>query len=93
MSGRSMNVRDLVFATDFSDPAEAAGRIARELALELGARLHIVHVTPQGADPGAAALDLAEAACHVETCRARIRGEALGRKVEAERAARRGAPA
>ena len=65
MSERGMNVRDLVFATDFSDPAEAAGRIARELALELGARLHIVHVTPQGADPGAAALDLAEAAHHI----------------------------
>ena len=193
MSGRRMNVRDLVFATDFSEPAEAAGRIARELALELGARLHIVHVMPQGADPGAAALDLAEAAHQVgkgiraetallsgptareivgyardkqagiivvgthgctgasrlllgsvaeavirlspclvltvpvgfslgsitpawreppsaaihrcivcadvtdalvcETCRARIRGEALGRKMEAERAGRRGAPA
>ena len=57
-----MNIRDIVFATDFSEPSEAAGRIARELALELGARLHIVHVTSPGRDPGAGALTLAEAA-------------------------------
>ncbi len=46
-----MNLRDIVFATDFSEPSEAAGRIARELALELGARLHIVHVISPGEGP------------------------------------------
>src|SRR5262249_56013201 len=64
-SGGSMGVRGRVFGTDLCEPAEAAGRIGRVVALELGARLHIVHVMPAGVDPGVAALALAEAAHHV----------------------------
>jgi nucleotide-binding universal stress UspA family protein len=57
-----MNIRDIVFATDFSEASEATGRVAREMALEMGARLQIVHVTLPGADPGAGAAALTEAA-------------------------------
>lgn len=56
-----MNIPDIVFATDFSQASEAAGRVAREIALEMGAQLHIVHVTLPGADPGAGAVALSEA--------------------------------
>jgi len=47
-----MNIRELVFATDFSRASEAAGRVAREMALEMRARLHILHVALAGTDPG-----------------------------------------
>jgi nucleotide-binding universal stress UspA family protein len=50
-----MNVREVLFATDFSTAAEPAGQVARELARLTGARLHVVHVVPPVTDPGAAA--------------------------------------
>jgi len=46
------DIRELVFATDFSRASEAAGRVAREMALEMRARLHILHVALAGTDPG-----------------------------------------
>jgi hypothetical protein len=35
-----MKIREILFATDFSSASESAGKIARELALKMGARLH-----------------------------------------------------
>jgi len=58
----SMKIRNLVFATDFSRASETAGQVAREGALEMGARLHIVHVVPAGSDPAGAAVALTEIA-------------------------------
>ena len=57
-----MNIRELVFATDFSRASEAAGRVAREMALEMGARLHFVHVALPGTDPAGGAVALTDAA-------------------------------
>ena len=57
-----MNIREVVFATDFSRASEAAGSVAREMALEMRARLHIVHVAFPGTDPAGEAVGLAEAA-------------------------------
>ena len=50
-----MNMRDVLFATDFSSASEPAGRVARELARQWDGTLHVVHVVPPVTDPGAAA--------------------------------------
>lgn len=44
-------VREILLATDFSESADAAGRIARDYARRFGARLHVIHVVWAGADP------------------------------------------
>ena len=46
-----MLIRHVMLATDFSPAAEAAAEVARGLATELKARLHIVHVVPPLTDP------------------------------------------
>jgi universal stress protein A len=46
-----MRLNEILFPTDFSPASEAAGRIAREMALESGARLHVLHVVPPVTDP------------------------------------------
>ena len=38
----------ILFATDFSDGAEPAGKVALDLARRTGARLHLLHVTRHG---------------------------------------------
>lgn len=43
-------VREIVVATDFSESAQAALRIARDYARRFGARLHLLHVGWPGAD-------------------------------------------
>lgn len=43
-----MRGNDIVFATDFSDPAEHAAVVAREYARRFGARLHVFHVLSHG---------------------------------------------
>ncbi|MBI4608964.1 MAG: universal stress protein [Candidatus Rokubacteria bacterium] len=43
-------VRQILFATDFSDSSEVAGRVARDYARHFGARLHALHVVWPGAD-------------------------------------------
>jgi nucleotide-binding universal stress UspA family protein len=58
----SMKIRELVFATDFSRASTAAGRVARETALEMRARLHIVHAAFPGLDPAGEAVALTAAA-------------------------------
>ncbi len=50
-----MNLNELLFPTDFSPSSEAAGLVAREMARQWGARLHIVHVAPPVTDPADAA--------------------------------------
>lgn len=44
-------VREILAATDFSEPAEAAFRVARDYARSFGAQLHLLHVGWSGADP------------------------------------------
>jgi nucleotide-binding universal stress UspA family protein len=46
-----MRPTEILFPTDFSPASEAAGRIARAMALEASARLHVLHVVPPVTDP------------------------------------------
>lgn len=57
-----MRLNEILFPTDFSPASEAAGRIAREMAVEAGARLHVLHVVPPVTDPSLPAEHLAGAA-------------------------------
>jgi nucleotide-binding universal stress UspA family protein len=45
-------LRQIVFATDYSDISRAAGRAAADLARQFRATLHVVHVVPPVTDPG-----------------------------------------
>jgi len=44
-------VRQILFATDFSETSAASSRVALDYARRFGARLHILHVTWPGSDP------------------------------------------
>ena len=46
-----MIIRDVLFATDFSDASRLAGETAAEFARRFGARLHVLHVVPPVTDP------------------------------------------
>jgi nucleotide-binding universal stress UspA family protein len=46
-----MEIKQLLFATDFSEVAELAGHVARDMALRFGAVLHVAHVVPPVTDP------------------------------------------
>ena len=46
-----MRLNEILFPTDFSFASEAAGRIAREIAVRADARLHVLHVVPPATDP------------------------------------------
>jgi nucleotide-binding universal stress UspA family protein len=59
--------REVLFATDFSEPARLAGRTAAELARHFGARLHVVHVVPPVTDPTPAPEGLRAAAVELGT--------------------------
>jgi nucleotide-binding universal stress UspA family protein len=56
-----MRLNEVLFPTDFSPASEAAGRIAREMAIQAGARLHVLHVVPPVTDPSLPAEHLARA--------------------------------
>ncbi len=56
-----MRLNEILFPTDFSPASEVAGRIAREMALQAGARLHVLHVVPPVTDPALPAEHLARA--------------------------------
>lgn len=56
-----MRPTEILFPTDFSPASEAAGSIARAMALEAGARLHVLHVVPPVTDPSQLAAQLARA--------------------------------
>lgn len=47
-------VREILFATDFSSSCETAARVAKEYAVSLGARLHVLHVVADQQDSVAA---------------------------------------
>ncbi len=49
-----LTVRDVLFATDFSEASRLAGQTAAELARHFGARLHVLHVVPPVTDPAPA---------------------------------------
>jgi nucleotide-binding universal stress UspA family protein len=57
-----MRLTEILFPTDFSPASEAAGGIARAMALEAGARLHLLHVVPPVTDPSLSAGSLTQAA-------------------------------
>ena len=46
-----MKIAEILLPTDFSAAAEAAALVATAMALETGARLHVVHVVPVATDP------------------------------------------
>jgi nucleotide-binding universal stress UspA family protein len=56
-----MRLSEVLFPTDFSPASEAAGRIAREMAIQAGAQLHVLHVVPPVTDPSLPAEHLARA--------------------------------
>lgn len=55
-----MNIRAVLFPTDFSAASDRAGAVARELARQAGARMHVVHVVPPVTSPGQARQLLAD---------------------------------
>jgi nucleotide-binding universal stress UspA family protein len=55
-------MNEVLFPTDFSPASEVAGRIARDMAKQAGARLHVLHVMPPITDPSLPAENLARAA-------------------------------
>jgi nucleotide-binding universal stress UspA family protein len=57
-----MQIRQVLLATDFSAAADAAAEVAREMAVALRARLHVVHVVPPLTDPAYQAERLAREA-------------------------------
>jgi len=61
-----MTIRDVLFATDFSDASRLAGQTAAEVARHFGARLHVLHVVPPVTDPTAAPASLRAAAAELE---------------------------
>jgi len=61
-----MIIRDVLFATDFSDASRQAGQTAAEVARHFGARLHVLHVVPPVTDPTAAPASLRAAAAELE---------------------------
>lgn len=46
-----MRLNEVLFPTDFSSASEVAGRVARDMAAQAGARLHVLHVLPPITDP------------------------------------------
>jgi nucleotide-binding universal stress UspA family protein len=46
-----MQFNEILFPTDFSPASEAAGRLARAMALQARGRLHVLHVVPPVTDP------------------------------------------
>jgi len=46
-----MIIRDILYATDFSDASRLAGETAADFARMFGARLHVLHVVPPVTDP------------------------------------------
>lgn len=71
-------VRRILFATDFSEPARAAGVVAHDYAVRFGARVDVLHVERTG---GAESRELAESVA------------ALGTDVAARPVSRAGSPA
>ena len=61
-----MTIREVLFATDFSDASRLAGETAAEFARHFGARLHVLHVVPPVTDPTPAPAALRAVAAELE---------------------------
>ena len=59
-------IRNVLFATDFSDASRLAGQTAAEIARHFEARLHILHVIPLVTDPTGASEALRAEAAELE---------------------------
>ena len=59
-------VRNVLFATDFSDASRLAGESAAAFARHFGARLHVLHVVPPVTDPTPAPAVLRAVAAELE---------------------------
>ena len=77
-----MDIRNVLFPTDFSEVAARAGRVAAATAREAGARLHVLHVCPSRWDHVSAAEGIAAVA-----------DDLTGRGIETETALSTGPPA
>jgi len=75
----TLRCRNVLFATDFSQPSRLAGKIAAELARHFGARLHVLHVVPPVTDPTPAAPALRAAVAELEAGLAVVTASATGR--------------
>ena len=61
-----LNIREILFATDFSDASANAARLAVQTARRLGSRLHVLHVVPPVTDPAPSRRELADLAKALE---------------------------
>jgi nucleotide-binding universal stress UspA family protein len=75
----ALTVREVLFATDFSEPSRLAGQPAAELARHFGARLHVLHVVPPVTDPTPAHAALRAAAAELGTGLSIVTAVASGR--------------
>ena len=75
----ALNIRDVLFATDFSDVSRLAGQTAADFARQLGARLHVLHVVPPVTDPTPAPEALRAAAAQLGAGPAIVTAVASGR--------------
>ena len=62
----SLTIREVLFATDFSEASRLAGETAAEVARHFGARLHVLHVVPPVSDPTPAPAALRAVAAELE---------------------------
>jgi nucleotide-binding universal stress UspA family protein len=75
----TLRVRNVLFATDFSDASRAAGGSAAAFARHFGARLHVLHVVPPVTDPTPAPAALRAVAAELEQGLAVVTAIASGR--------------
>lgn len=75
----ALSCRNILFATDFSQPARLAGRIAVELARHFGAQLHVLHVVPPVTDPTPTAPALRAAVAELQAGPSIVTASANGR--------------
>jgi nucleotide-binding universal stress UspA family protein len=88
----ALSCRNILFATDFSQPSRLAGRTAAEIARHFGARLHVLHVVPPVTDPAPGVSALRAAGTELETGLSVVTASATGRAAsEIVRYARRNA--
>ena len=57
----SLEIREILFPTDFSEVARQAGQTGADLARHFGARLHVLHVVGPTSDPAPASSALRDA--------------------------------
>ena len=75
----ALSCRNILFATDFSQPSRLAGRTAADLARHFGARLHVLHVVPPVTDPAPAGPALRAAVAEIEAGLSVVMASATGR--------------